>query len=121
MAEKELPPEEKKYPDVQKLVSGAHGPFQTDFMAVYAGPAIGGGGLGMAILMHNDGAAAGQTAEKPAEKPAEKTCAACGASLPARAKFCTACGAAQPRYCPACGEKCEKNAAFCTVCGAKLP
>ena len=66
-----------------------------------------------------------QTAEPVAEKPATITCAKCGTSLPATAKFCFGCGekvvnlADNEIICPVCGEKTQKGK-FCMECGAPL-
>ncbi|MBQ9773474.1 MAG: SPFH domain-containing protein [Clostridia bacterium] len=53
------------------------------------------------------------------------TCAKCGSTLPANAKFCMDCGArveipsADELICPVCGEKTVKGK-FCMACGAPL-
>lgn len=47
-------------------------------------------------------------------------CPACGASLPARAKFCFECGSSLQKKCPACGTELPPGARFCMECGMKL-
>ena len=56
-------------------------------------------------------------------KPAGgKVCPKCGASISARAKFCSECGEKVPAkaFCPECGAEVKKNAKFCSECGKKL-
>lgn len=67
-----------------------------------------------------------QPAGTAAEDPQRKTvCPACGAKLPANAKFCLECGmkieqpAENEMICPACGKKTPKGK-FCMECGAPL-
>ena len=49
-------------------------------------------------------------------------CGKCGASIPAGAAFCPACGAEKPAApaCPACGQPVQEGAEFCDKCGARL-
>jgi len=47
-------------------------------------------------------------------------CTKCGASIPAKSKFCPECGAKQGLSCPKCGESVTKEAKFCANCGQKL-
>jgi Double zinc ribbon/Adenylate and Guanylate cyclase catalytic domain len=47
-------------------------------------------------------------------------CPSCNASVPEAAKFCSECGAPQPRACPACGHGNPASAKFCSECGAQL-
>ncbi len=47
-------------------------------------------------------------------------CISCGASIPARVKFCPDCGATQSLTCPKCGEPISKRSKFCANCGAKI-
>ncbi|MBN2800519.1 MAG: zinc ribbon domain-containing protein [Deltaproteobacteria bacterium] len=49
------------------------------------------------------------------------SCGACGAALPAGARFCHSCGQPTgPAPCPACGAETAPDAAFCGACGASL-
>ena len=65
-----------------------------------------------------------ENAAAPAGQPqgAEAPCPACGAAIPAGAKFCMNCGQARPvaRFCPECGTKAADGAKFCMNCGTKL-
>lgn len=88
-------------------------------------------------------APASATADTDTPAPANSSgaafgnCFSCGAALEENAKFCAACGKAQPqapaedqvvdvepeqapRICPVCGREVPEGAAFCSVCGAKL-
>ncbi len=47
-------------------------------------------------------------------------CAACGAVLPANAKFCPECGAYVKRVCPECGAELAPSSKFCPECGKKI-
>ena len=48
-------------------------------------------------------------------------CAKCGASMPAKAKFCPECGTPNGVTCPKCGNVVRtKGARFCPECGASL-
>ena len=62
-------------------------------------------------------AAAGK--EQQSGENRTRTCS-CGAVLPANAKFCFECGAAQPLCCPGCGSEITPGAKFCQECGQKL-
>ena len=69
-----------------------------------------------------------QTPAAPAAAPAAPTtatrkCSACGADIPAAAKFCSNCGqqqAPQQRFCTECGTACAGESKFCPNCGNKL-
>ena len=89
----------------------------------------GGGMAGMGVGM-GAGAAMGQmfassmnpAAQQPAAQPsASAVCAACGARIPAGAKFCPECGAKQntAAYCTSCGKEIPAGTKFCPECGAK--
>lgn len=62
-------------------------------------------------------AAAGK--EQQSGENSTRTCS-CGAILPANAKFCFECGAAQPLCCPGCGSEITPGAKFCQECGQKI-
>lgn len=62
-------------------------------------------------------AAAGK--EQQSGENRTRTCS-CGAILPANAKFCFECGAAQPLCCPGCGSEITPGAKFCQECGQKI-
>src|SRR5438874_859421 len=47
-------------------------------------------------------------------------CLACDAELPAGAKFCNGCGAAQALPCPACAHGNPPGSRFCLECGGSL-
>ncbi|GAA1478923.1 adenylate/guanylate cyclase domain-containing protein [Nocardioides aestuarii] len=50
------------------------------------------------------------------------TCATCATELPAGARFCLACGAAQPAPgCVSCGVELPSGSRFCLSCGAPQP
>ena len=85
-------------------------------------------GLGVGLgVMNEVGKVAGsslsgqQQPQQPQQDAATKTCAQCGASVPANAKFCLSCGSQMPvaRFCTECGEKLMPNAKFCPNCGTK--
>lgn len=66
---------------------------------------------------------ANTAAPAPAAAPAASTCAACGASVPAGAKFCPSCGKnPRPagRVCPGCGADVPADGRFCPSCGKSL-
>src|SRR5262249_50969678 len=48
------------------------------------------------------------------------SCASCGRTNPAGARFCGGCGAALAPRCPACGAESQPDARFCIACGAPL-
>ena len=90
----------------------------------------GSGMAGMGVGM-GAGAAMGQmfaqsmnnttAAAAPAAAPAGAICAACGAAIPAGAKFCPECGAKQnaSAFCTSCGKEIPAGTKFCPECGAK--
>lgn len=79
-----------------------------------AGSVIGAGvGLGL-------GADLGREISRSASAQTERTCAACGAALPAGAKFCPECGAGVKYTCPKCGAAVAPSAKFCPECGEKI-
>lgn len=49
-------------------------------------------------------------------------CIKCGRNLVDEARFCSYCGARQPKnpICPKCGEKLPRDAKFCHLCGANI-
>ena len=134
-------PTQETYPDVQKLVTegDALKPVQPSFigvgagmnpappfypamfMTVYAGPDVMSRGV-FAPPVRAVPPREQDDAEKaaPVAGPGEKTCPACGAVLPADARFCHECGALQRRFCPHCGAACGEKDAFCADCGEKL-
>ena len=69
-----------------------------------------------------------QNLATPAQKQTQTTSAvggkvcSCGATNPARAKFCSECGTkfATKTFCSNCGAEIKKNAKFCSECGTKL-
>lgn len=66
---------------------------------------------------------ANTAAPAPAAAPAASTCVACGASVPAGAKFCPSCGKnPRPagRVCPGCGADVPVDGRFCPACGKSL-
>lgn len=84
---------------------------------------MGGMGAGMAAamamgnMMNN---AMNQPAQQPAAPAAQAFCSACGAGMPAGAKFCPECGANQGKaVCTGCGAALDAGAKFCPECGAK--
>jgi hypothetical protein len=59
--------------------------------------------------------------ETPAKKLANvPTCPACGASVSAKAKFCSECGSPLARKCATCGTELNPGMKFCPECGAKI-
>jgi membrane protease subunit (stomatin/prohibitin family) len=85
-----------------------------------AGMGLGvGAGLGMMIPGMLQSSAKAEVPSAPAA-PATSPCAACGAALPAGAKFCPGCGAKLATgFCTACGVALPAVAKFCPGCGAK--
>lgn len=92
---------------------------------------ISGGGAGDVVGLGVGLAAAGAVVPQIAEMfkgispvSAEQTesviCPACGKVLPADAKFCLECGAAQALKCHACGMDIPAGAKFCLNCGKKI-
>jgi len=90
----------------------------------------GGGMAGMGVGL-GAGSVLGQLfAQNLASHPAHKvvptaqggTLCSCGATNPAKAKFCSECGSklAVKAYCSHCGALVKKNAKFCSECGTKL-
>lgn len=69
------------------------------------------------IVHESQEAAAGK--EQQSGENRTRTCS-CGAILPANAKFCFECGAAQPLCCPGCGSEITPGAKFCQECGQKI-
>ena len=69
---------------------------------------------------NNDGNATAPAAAAPAAQPTA-VCAACGAQIPAGAKFCPECGAKQNAgaFCTNCGTEIPAGSKFCPECGAK--
>ena len=64
--------------------------------------------------------------KQPKEEVTEEegpTCASCGQTNPAGAKFCFQCGEriAVEASCPECGTELPKEARFCTECGVAIP
>ena len=51
-----------------------------------------------------------------------KPCIKCGASIPAKSKFCPECSAKQvaTKVCPNCNEEVSARAKFCANCGTKI-
>ena len=50
--------------------------------------------------------------------PAPGTCGRCAKPVPAGARFCPECGAAQALTCPRCNARLDKPSRFCPDCGA---
>ncbi|MBQ8615835.1 MAG: SPFH domain-containing protein [Clostridia bacterium] len=91
----------------------------------------GNGGLAGLGIGLGTGSALGQMfAQNLASNPAHKVVptaeggklCTCGATNPAKAKFCSECGSklATKAYCSHCGAEVKKNAKFCSECGTKL-
>ena len=93
------------------------------------GGGVAGDMIGLGVGMAAAGAVAPQLGEMmkgfgtTAETKATATCAKCGATLPANAKFCLECGepvvSADEIVCPACGKTVVKGK-FCPECGHKF-
>jgi len=89
--------------------------------AAGAGAGIGAGiamgqAMGQAVAQAGQ-AAAGAAAARPA---AAGACARCAKPIPAGARFCPECGAAQAATCPRCNARLDKPSKFCPECGAAL-
>ncbi len=56
------------------------------------------------------------------KKETGRVCSNCGASVSAKAKFCSECGSKieAKRFCSECGAEVSPNAKFCPECGKKL-
>jgi class 3 adenylate cyclase/predicted ATPase len=52
--------------------------------------------------------------------PTTKACPSCQAAIPADARFCPQCGAAQALACAACGHGNAPGSKFCAQCGTRL-
>ncbi len=79
-----------------------------------AGSVVGAGiGLGL-------GADIGKEIGEGFSQSGGNRCSACGATLPANAKFCPECGSTVKRTCPECGAELAPSAKFCPECGKKL-
>lgn len=74
-----------------------------------------GAGMGLGL-----GADLGREMVKGTAAESGRKCAACGAALPANAKFCPECGASVKRVCPKCGTELAPTAKFCPECGTKV-
>ncbi len=49
-----------------------------------------------------------------------RTCAACGAGVPADARYCPHCGAELAVRCPSCDRQLPEGASYCPSCGTAL-
>ena len=87
-----------------------------------AGMGVGmGAGAAMGqMFAQSMGNATAPAAAAPAAQPTA-VCAACGAQIPAGAKFCPECGAKQNAgaFCTNCGTEIPAGSKFCPECGAK--
>ena len=87
-----------------------------------AGMGVGmGAGAAMGqMFAQSMGNATAPAAAPPAAQPTA-VCAACGAQIPAGAKFCPECGAKQNAgaFCTNCGTEIPAGSKFCPECGAK--
>ena len=82
----------------------------------FAGIGIGlGAGAAMSELFTNSISSA-----KNKKKEELVACGKCGASIPAKAKFCPECGEKQGLVCSKCGEPLKKTSKFCSNCGTKV-
>ena len=90
------------------------------------------------VIKSQANAAKATPAPAPAAAPGPYgNCFSCGAAMDEGARYCSACGAAQPlppgedlvvdveaqpvpRLCPGCGQEAREDARFCNVCGTKL-
>ena len=58
------------------------------------------------------------TPDTAAAAPAGGACGRCAKPLPASARFCPECGAAQALSCPRCNARLDRPSKFCPECGA---
>ncbi len=54
------------------------------------------------------------------EIPDTSVCSACGASISAKAKFCSECGSLLVRKCTSCGMELKPGMKFCPECGTNV-
>ncbi|HXV62583.1 MAG TPA: zinc ribbon domain-containing protein [Vicinamibacteria bacterium] len=54
------------------------------------------------------------------KQTAARSCAKCGETNPADARFCMSCGDAFARVCPACAKSLPEESKFCLFCGSKV-
>lgn len=83
---------------------------------------MGGMGAGMAAAMAMGNMMNNAMNQQNQPQPAAQAfCTACGAGIPAGAKFCPECGARQggKAVCTGCGAALEAGAKFCPECGTK--
>lgn len=88
-----------------------------------AGAGVGiGAGLGMGQMFAEAFKATSKTEAAPVKKEQKTTCAACGAEVSNKSKFCPECGEKlnTKSFCPECGEEVSAGAKFCPSCGNKL-
>lgn len=80
-----------------------------------------GAGLGIGSVFAEAFKSNQQENNAPVKAEAGATCPSCGASISAKAKFCSECGAKIPqaKFCSNCGAKLGANAKFCPECGEK--
>ena len=86
-----------------------------------AGLGIGlGAGSAVGSIFANNLSTANMPKAQNKTKAKTKTCASCGETIDADAKFCSNCGAKQEaKFCAECGEKLGASAKFCPNCGKK--
>ena len=94
-------------------------------MGLGMGFGVGGAfGAGLGNMTQNLNVGQNAPANNQAGGAATVTCASCGASMPAGAKFCNQCGKEMlppgTVVCPKCGAKLAAGSKFCNECGAKL-
>ena len=79
-----------------------------------------GSGIAIGEMMRNS--LASSTAPASSADDAAKFCSACGAKNPKAAKFCVECGGklVQKGKCPACGAEVNGKSKFCPECGESL-
>lgn len=88
-----------------------------------AGAGVGiGAGLGMGQMFAEAFKATSKNEAAPVKKEQKTTCAACGAEVSSKSKFCPECGEKlnTKSFCPECGEEVSAGAKFCPSCGYKL-